>query len=760
MKETVIAVSVLILGVMLLRRLCKGRISAGIQYMLWLIVAVRLIMPGIALIFPDVVPESSFSIMNAVNKMERAAQDYIYDGEVPGQIEVPAGNLPFITTTSADGPTAVFYAGRITWTWGDIFRAIWYIGMAASCLWIVLVNIRFAECLRKSRKRYEKEDFRLPVYLTKEISSPCLYGAFFRQAVYIPEDMIEDEEKVRHILTHEYCHYKHRDVFWSVLRCALTAVYWFHPLVWMAAVLSKQDCELACDEAAIKMLGEEERIAYGKTLLVLISRKTKASDLICAATTMTAGSEGMKERICRIANKPRRLAAVLLLTIAAAVMMITSTFTKSKEYPDGVYVLEGESAKTVTTECFQVTFPDDLVQKVYFGGANGTDIIVYHKDSDREIGRFSMMFWEEAVEIAKERDVVMIGEYGSNGALVTAMHGYEGYPEEDVQGISGVLGADSAGEISGVPGTDSNTGETTYLYEDIASEEWPSDEPAENAAETPELIPIPEEKQDYLANEQILMPDRADGQTHSFTPSDAESGEEDGLGITYHDYEEESVDEEDNRVYLPDEKITTTHISLNPEAPCYLYIPADNTDAAPDMQAEISKVSQELAELTDSVRVLFLSRESVQEALQTLVENRTPYVGDASRTSRIAGVLPGASGLSYQYVELETATQPYAVTIYYKLEEDNPAQTDPDTLLLEAALMFASIENLEECNIQISDIEDRTDRSPYEESGYEKITYERSHMEALFGSLYPCSETEEAITELYNRILIYLDEKN
>lgn len=760
MKETVIAVSVLILGVMLLRRLCKGRISAGIQYMLWLIVAVRLIMPGIALIFPDVVPESSFSIMNAVNKMERAAQDYIYDGEVPGQIEVPAGNLPFITTTSADGPTAVFYAGRITWTWGDIFRAIWYIGMAASCLWIVLVNIRFAECLRKSRKRYEKEDFRLPVYLTKEISSPCLYGAFFRQAVYIPEDMIEDEEKVRHILTHEYCHYKHRDVFWSVLRCALTAVYWFHPLVWMAAVLSKQDCELACDEAAIKMLGEEERIAYGKTLLVLISRKTKASDLICAATTMTAGSEGMKERICRITNKPRRLAAVLLLTIAAAVMMITSTFTKSKEYPDGVYVLEGESAKTVTTECFQVTFPDDLVQKVYFGGANGTDIIVYHKDSDREIGRFSMMFWEEAVEIAKERDVVMIGEYGSNGALVTAMHGYEGYPEEDVQGISGVLGADSAGEISGVPGTDSNTGETTYLYEDIASEEWPSDEPAENAAETPELIPIPEEKQDYLANEQILMPDRADGQTHSFTPSDAESGEEDGLGITYHDYEEESVDEEDNRVYLPDEKITTTHISLNPEAPCYLYIPADNTDAAPDMQAEISKVSQELAELTDSVRVLFLSRESVQEALQTLVENRTPYVGDASRTSRIAGVLPGASGLSYQYVELETATQPYAVTIYYKLEEDNPAQTDPDTLFLEAALMFASIENLEECNIQISDIEDRTDRSPYEESGYEKITYERSHMEALFGSLYPCSETEEAITELYNRILIYLDEKN
>lgn len=746
MKETIIASSVLIICIAILRKLCKGKIGAGVQYMLWLVVAIRLIMPGITAIFPNVLPENSFSIMNAIEKVETAAKEYIYQDELPEQIDMPVKGFPFLTIESSDGPTAVFLAGRLTWTWIDIFRGIWYIGMAAAGVWVIFVNIRFASGLRKSRIRYEKEDYKLPVYLVKDLSSPCLYGLPGRQAVYIPEDVAEDDEKMRHILTHEYCHYKHRDVFWSVLRCILTAVYWFHPLVWLAAILSKQDCELSCDEAALKLLGDEERIAYGKTLVSLINRKTKASDIVCAATTMTAGSEGMKERIRRIADKPRRLAAVFLLVLMVVSIMVTFTFTKSKEYPEGVYFLEGEGAKTVTTECFQVTFPDDLAQKVYFGGTNGTDIIVYHKDSDREIGRFCMMFYEEAMKIADEREIVTIGGYGSTSTLHTytanaeernAQEEYERYLQEEAEGVGGV------------PGTDSNSDETTYIYEDIPTEEVFLNEK------------ITEEKHDYIPNENIVISDAPSEQAHSFSAgTDIESEE---VTVSYHDYNEEgaeSAEEETNRVYLPNEKITQTFTLLGEDAPCYLYIPADNTDAAPDVQEEIAQLNQELIELTSSVRILYLSRESMQYALRTLVDNRTPYVGDAGRTSQIAGALPVTSGLSYRYVELETATEPYAVTLYYRLEVDNFAQIDPDTQFLEAVLMFAAIENLQECNIQISDIEENPEDSVHAKQYYQELTYERSGMEKLFGPLYPCSESEAAITELYNRVLTHLSGEN
>ena len=45
MKEIIITASVLILCVMLIRHFFKGKISNRLQYALWLLVAVRLIIP-------------------------------------------------------------------------------------------------------------------------------------------------------------------------------------------------------------------------------------------------------------------------------------------------------------------------------------------------------------------------------------------------------------------------------------------------------------------------------------------------------------------------------------------------------------------------------------------------------------------------------------------------------------------------------------------------------------------------------------------
>lgn len=274
--------------------------------MLWLVVAVRLI----AAVFPHILPESDFSIMNMADRAETALQDFIQPLEADNtqvmfvQDSFSFDELPNLEGISPDGPTAVFVAGHTTWTWTwiDWMKRIWFFGMAAAGIWMAAVNIRFFYKLRKNRSRYEKEDFKLPVYIVKDISSPCLYGLPGRQSVYLPENVAEDSEKVKHILAHEYCHYKHADVFWAALRCVLLTVYWFHPFVWLAAVLSKQDCELACDEAVIKMLGDDERIAYGKTLVALITKQTTASDMMCAATTMTGGTKNIKERVQRIAE--------------------------------------------------------------------------------------------------------------------------------------------------------------------------------------------------------------------------------------------------------------------------------------------------------------------------------------------------------------------------------------------------------------------------------------------------------------------------
>ena len=79
---------------------------------------------------------------------------------------------------------------------------------------------------------------------------------------------------------------------------------------------------------------------------------------------------------------------------------------------------------------------------------------------------------------------------------------------------------------------------------------------------------------------------------------------------------------------------------------------------------------------------------------------------------------------------------------------------------MEAALIFSAVENLEICNIRIYDLQETGGGTSVDPSKMqsEMYSYERTDMEALFGTLYPCSESKETITELYNRALKYLED--
>ena len=884
MREAIITSSILIICIILLRRLFRSKISAGMQYALWLIVAVRLIVPAVTVVFPNLLPESDFSIMNVAEKVGTNAQDYMQEPVNIGQINVPFGKLPFVNVANADGPTAVFYAGQIGWTWLDFFKGIWYAGMVIAGVWMTAVNILFMRRLLANRTKYEKEDYKLPVYYVKELASPCLYGIPGKQAVYLPEEVIEDEERVRHILAHEYCHYRHRDVLWAGLRCILLAVYWFNPFVWLAAVLSKRDCELACDEAAIKMLGEEERIAYGKTLLSLITKTTKASDIVCAATTMTGTGKSIKERIKRIAQKPKRLAIILLPVLVAVGAIVAFTFTQAKEYPEGAFFLDGE--QLVSTDCFQINFPETLAKEIYCIKENDTDVTIYHKDDKREIGSFRKLIYEEAVALSDERKVVPIGDYGKNWMLKLHMNGedelegviddnsttnsistyYDSYDENEA-GTGGVAGTDSNddttyiikenyygadssdtaassnGGINPIPapedvdskvidlpynkdedyssvdvgeiGNDTQNEDHTYIFktEDVSNsapyeeshdylpneniivtdngaswtvdhfytpnENIETEDVSKNDVENQENAPY-EEAHDYLPNENITVtftPDESQGVVdhveHIYTPNENVEMEEDTYNYTLpednaenqagtpyeesHVYLPNEVFSETSTIALPDDEIT--NIDIPAYEYCYIYVPADNSDAEENIQEKLAELNQEIIDLSDSVNIIFISMDSMEEILDILAGTHRSDINDLSNISEIAQTIPTAEGLSYSMTELSDR-EPDKITLHYRLLYDDIARIDKDTLFVDAVLMFSLIEDLETCSFQISEDSDKVMYSVVTFDDYLASTvnydYERSEMEALFGELYPCSETKEEFVDLYNRVVEYL----
>lgn len=65
------------------------------------------------------------------------------------------------------------------------------------------------------------------------------------------------------------------------------AIYWFNPLVYIAAVLSKEDCEMACDDRAAAAL-QMKKTEYGKILLdaVIVDKIRTKGDVFCTATMM------------------------------------------------------------------------------------------------------------------------------------------------------------------------------------------------------------------------------------------------------------------------------------------------------------------------------------------------------------------------------------------------------------------------------------------------------------------------------------------
>ncbi len=99
------------------------------------------------------------------------------------------------------------------------------------------------------------------------VRSPCVVG-ILRPLVLLPAHVETrySPEQLDHVLLHEFTHVKHRDALWDALVCALTAVYWFHPLVWIAGFRLAALREQCCDRAVVRRLDGDAR-AYRDTLL-------------------------------------------------------------------------------------------------------------------------------------------------------------------------------------------------------------------------------------------------------------------------------------------------------------------------------------------------------------------------------------------------------------------------------------------------------------------------------------------------------------
>ena len=355
-----LSVSWLILVVLLLRFPLK-KAPKWIMGVLWGFVAVRLVFPFSLESAYSLVPVSQFS---AAEKMASGLTDFSQ------------------TAASAfSGGSAYNGNGGVELNMG----ALWFFGFCAMLLYMMVSYFRLH---RKVREAVWEEGV---VWLCDGISTPFILG-FFQAKIYLPYSISEGDRK--YVLAHERAHLERRDHQWKILGFLLLAIYWFHPLLWLAYVFFCKDLELACDEKVIRQLGAESKKPYCHALINCSApRKT------ISACPLAFGENGIKERVKSVLHYRKPGFWVVLGAVAVcvvtAVCLLTDPFriTPQRILAEDGYTITGQHSCTVTLSIPKNMIPEDAYTQD--GHTFGKDEVIAYQDETTTI-------YLESIQLANE----------------------------------------------------------------------------------------------------------------------------------------------------------------------------------------------------------------------------------------------------------------------------------------------------------------------------------------------------------------------
>ena len=335
MLKEVLTVSALIAVVLLVRAIFKNRVPKRMLYALWLVVLLKLCLPGTLVSLPVLPAEDAAVPAQSAERPVQTAPVIQRPAQTVTKPQTPA-QQPVSPVQETAKPAAK------PLTTAQILQIAWFSGSALLGLWLFGAWAVFTIRLHRDRRFLGKRGGTC-IYVSGAVKSPCLAGLI--PAVYLTEDVLQADE-AELILRHELTHLRHLDFLWSFCRTAAVIAYWWNPFIWLAAICSKRDAELACDEAVSAGLLDAQRLAYARAILAQAPRM---------AAALSLAGPPVRERILFLTKKQRTSAlcvilAVLLVVSATGCSFAELTRQKSGEItlPEEAEPAQQEAQKTAT----------------------------------------------------------------------------------------------------------------------------------------------------------------------------------------------------------------------------------------------------------------------------------------------------------------------------------------------------------------------------------------------------------------------------
>ena len=160
------------------------------------------------------------------------------------------------------------------------------------------------------------------------ISMPMTTGVF-RPVILLPAVYKTwSKDRLRLVLAHELIHVQQRDCLFQIVMQMVCALYWFHPLAWIAAARLRIERERACDDGVLR-LGIHGPEYAGHLLELARTLRPDATPSFAVAMAHQSNLEGRlmalldakinRKKLSRRAALVTALASVCLLLPVAAV---------------------------------------------------------------------------------------------------------------------------------------------------------------------------------------------------------------------------------------------------------------------------------------------------------------------------------------------------------------------------------------------------------------------------------------------------------
>ena len=304
-----LTVSVVAIFLLVLKWLLKDKLPPKWQYAIWLLLAIRILLPVSTSRY--VLVELSLWIENLKYTIERSIISNYISAFQPLQIQ---HILPVITKQ----PISIT----------DLLFVVYTIGILVFFLRYLYSYFQIRKIVKESQpvsdtcyQKIQAQAKALSIPTIQVVQNPHLPSAFVF-GVFHPVLVLPNEEMDHKIILHELLHIQHKDVLhnmlWSLLRC----FHWCNPFIHYVCHIISNDIESMCDQSVLEHLEGEQRREYGTILLQMANQQYPNA---FGTSSISNGGKNISKRIENIARFKKYPKGMLLVSICIGIVLCQPT---------------------------------------------------------------------------------------------------------------------------------------------------------------------------------------------------------------------------------------------------------------------------------------------------------------------------------------------------------------------------------------------------------------------------------------------------